>query len=226
MMRVSLALIKRVGRKLRGHFLAGIFITFPLGLTVWAFVWAFNEIDGWLQPIIERIFGYTIPGVGFGFTVVVIYLIGVIASNVIGRRLIGYGEAAVGRIPLVRYLYNGTRQILQSFSTPDATGFMQVVLAEFPRKGTRTIGFITNEVSDESGRKLLNVFIPTAPNPTSGFLQILREEEIIRTDISVDAALKMVVSGGRMSPKEVREKLLMVEKEAPLSGDSAPGVDV
>ncbi|HUV45279.1 MAG TPA: DUF502 domain-containing protein, partial [Dehalococcoidales bacterium] len=91
---------------------------------------------------------------------------------------------------------------------------------------TRTIGFITNEVSDESGRKLLNVFIPTAPNPTSGFLQILREEEIIRTDISVDAALKMVVSGGRMSPEEVREKLLVVEKEAPLSGDSAPGVDV
>ncbi len=226
MMRVSIAFLKRVVRRIRGHFLAGIFITFPLGLTVWAFVWAFNEIDGWLQPIIARIFGNTIPGVGLGITLVAIYVVGVIASNVIGRRLIGYGEAAMGRIPLFRYLYNGTRQILQSFSTPDATGFMQVVLAEFPRKGTRTIGFITNEVSDESGRKLLNVFIPTAPNPTSGFLQILREEEIIRTDISVDAALKMVVSGGRMSPEEVKEKLLIVVDKAPLSGDSAPGVDV
>ena len=217
MIRVSLAFIKRVGRKLRGHFLAGVLITFPLGLTVWAFVWAFNEIDGWLQPIVERIFERELPGVGFGITLVVIYLVGVIASNVFGRKLIGYGESALGRIPVARYLYNGTRQILQSFSAPDATGFMQVVLAEFPRKGTRTIGFITNEVSDESGRKLLNVFIPTAPNPTSGFLQILREEEIIRTDISVDAALKMVVSGGRMSPEEVQDKLLAAEEERPTS---------
>jgi len=213
MIRVSLAFIKRVGRKLRGHLFAGVLITLPLGLTVWAFVWAFNEIDGWLQPIIERIFGYTIPGVGFGITLVGIYLVGVIASNVFGRKLIGYGESALGRIPVARYLYNGTRQILQSFSTPADTGFMQVVLAEFPRKGTRTIGFITNEVPDESGRKLLNVFIPTAPNPTSGFLQILREEEIIRTDISVDAALKMVVSGGRMSPQEVQDKLLAAEEK-------------
>ena len=220
MIRATIALISRIGRKMRGHFLAGIIITFPLGLTLWVVVWAFNEIDGWLQPIVGRIFGNTIPGVGLGITLVVIYLIGVIASNVIGRKLIGYGEAAMGRIPLARYLYNGTRQILQSFSAPDATGFMQVVLAEFPRKGTRTIGFITNEVSDESGRKLLNVFIPTAPNPTSGFLQILREEEIIRTDISVDAALKMVVSGGRMSPKEVKEKLLIVVEKIPLSDDS------
>lgn len=225
-MRVSIAFLKRIGRKMRGHFLAGVLITLPLGLTIWVVVWAFNEIDGWLQPIIERIFGYTIPGVGLGFTLVVIYLIGVIASNVIGRRLIGYGEAVMGRIPLFRYLYNGTRQILQSFSAPDATGFMQVVLAEFPRKGTRTIGFITNEVSDESGRKLLNVFIPTAPNPTSGFLQILYEEEIIRTEISVDAALKMVVSGGRMSPKEVKEKLLVVVEKAPLSDSSPPEADL
>jgi len=220
-----ITLLKRIGRKVRGHFIAGVIITVPLGLTIWAFIWAFSQIDGWLQPIVERIFGYTIPGVGFGVTVIAIYLIGVIASNVIGRRLIGYGEAAMGRIPIARYLYNGARQILQSFSTPAATGFMQVVLAEFPRKGTRTIGFITNEVSDESGRKLLNVFIPTAPNPTSGFLQILREEEIIRTDISVDAALKMVVSGGRMSPDEVKEKLLIVEEIIPLSSDSSPEAD-
>lgn len=217
MMRVSIAFLKRVVRRMRGHFFAGVLITLPLGLTVWAFVWAFNEIDGWLQPIIERIFGNTIPGVGLGITLVVIYLVGVIASNVFGRRLIGYGESALGRIPVARYLYNGVRQILQSFSAPAATGFMQVVLAEFPRKGTRTIGFITNEVSDKSGRKLLNVFIPTAPNPTSGFLQIVREEEIIRTDISVDAALKMVVSGGRMSPQEVQDKLFVDEEEGDVS---------
>ena len=213
MKRLMMVNLRRVGREVRRHFLAGMLVTLPLGLTVGAFVWLFNSVDGWLQPIIAQISGYTISGVGFGITLVLIYLVGVIASNVVGRRLIGYGESALGRIPLARYLYNGIRQILQSFSTPAATGFMQVVLAEFPRKGTRTIGFITNEVSDKSGRKLLNVFIPTAPNPTSGFLQILNEEEIIRTDISVDDALKMVVSGGRMSPVEVGEKLFAAEEK-------------
>lgn len=90
---------------------------------------------------------------------------------------------------------------------------MQVVLIEFPRKGTRTLGFVTNESSDESGRKLLNIFVPTAPNPTSGFLQIIEESEVIRTDISVDDALKMVVSGGRISPKEVQDRLLAVSHQ-------------
>ena len=213
MKRTPMAILGPVGRKVRGQFLAGMLITLPLGLTVGVFVWLFNSIDGWLQPIIAQVSGYTIAGVGFGITIVFIYLVGVIASNVVGRRLIGYGESALGRIPIARYLYNGTRQILQSFRAPDATGFMQVVLAEFPRKGTRTIGFITNEVSDESGRKLLNVFIPTAPNPTSGFLQILDEDQIIRTDISVDDALKMVVSGGRMSPREVGDKLLVADEK-------------
>ena len=86
---------------------------------------------------------------------------------------------------------------------------MQVVLVEFPRKGTRTIGFITNESYDKSGERLLNIFIPTSPNPTSGFLQIMREGEIIRTNISVDDALKMVVSAGRVSLEEVSDKLSM-----------------
>ena len=213
MKRLIVTILRRVGREVRGHLMAGILVTLPLGLTIGAFVWLFNSVDGWLQPIIARISGYTIPGVGFGITLVLIYLVGVIASNVVGRRLIGYGEAALGRIPIAHYLYNGTRQIVQSFSTPAATGFMQVVLIEFPRKGARTIGFITNEVSDKSGRKLLNIFIPTAPNPTSGFLQIVHEDEIIRTDISVDDALKMVVSGGRMSPAQVGDKLLVAEEK-------------
>ena len=98
---------------------------------------------------------------------------------------------------------------------------MQVVLIEFPRKGTRTIGFITNVESDGSRNKLYNVFIPTSPNPTSGFLQIVKEEEIVRTKISVDSALKMVVSGGRISPEEVRDKLFKVIEEERISNQDA-----
>ena len=199
--------------KLRTHFLAGILITVPLVLTVWILVQIFNWVDGFLQPAIEPIFGHEIPGIGFGITVVLVYLIGVIASNVLGRRLLRFGESLLRRVPIFWQLYTAIRQILQSFSEPGKTGFMQVVLIEFPRRGTRTLGFVTNESSDESGRKLLNVFIPTAPNPTSGFLQIVEEGEVIRTDMSVDDALKMVVSGGRISPKEVQDKLLAVSHE-------------
>ncbi len=200
--------------KLRTHFFAGILITVPLGLTIWILVQIFNWIDGFLRPVIEPIFGGTIyTGIGFGITIVLIYLVGVIASNVLGRRLLRYGESLLERVPVARHVYTGIRQILQSFSEPGKTAFMQVVLIEFPRKGTRTIGFVTNESSDESGRKLLNAFVPTAPNPTSGFLQIIEEGEVIRTDMSVDDALKMVVSGGRISPKEVQDKLFAVSHE-------------
>lgn len=206
-----------LGRKMRKHFFAGILITVPVGLTVWIFIQLFYLVDGFLQDeIVKRIWGREIPGVGFGVTVLLIYLIGVIASNVLGRRLLRYGESLLERIPVARHVYSGIRQITQSFSTPGRTGFMQVVLIEFPRRGTRTIGFITNVESDKSGNKLYNVFIPTSPNPTSGFLQIVKEEEIIRTEISVDAALRMVVSGGRVSPKEVRDKLLEVSQEEQL----------
>lgn len=197
-----------LGRKLRTQFLAGILTVVPIGATILILVWIFNTIDSilHLQPLIEGILGRPVPGVGFGITILLIYLVGVIVSNVLGRRLLHYGESLVTRIPMVRQLYTGIKQILESFSTPSKTGFMQVVLVEFPRKGMRTLGFVTNESTDKSGKKLLNIFIPTAPNPTSGFLQIARESEVIRTDISVDDALKMVISAGRVSVKEIAEQ--------------------
>ena len=202
------AFLRWVVRKLRAYFLAGILVTVPLGLTVWILIWIFNGIDSFLQPIVERIFGHNIPGVGFGVTVVLIFIVGIIASNVLGRRFLRYGESLLNRLPVARYLYNGIRQIIQAFAAPDKTGFMQVVLVEFPRKGTRTLGFVTNETPDESGKKLLNIFIPTSPNPTSGFLQIVRDDEIVRTKIRVDDALKLVVSAGRVLPKKVSRELL------------------
>ena len=197
----------QVWKKLRTQFLAGILVIVPIGATALILVWIFRSIDNILQPVLTSLLGRHIPGVGFGVLIVLIYLAGVIASSVLGRRIIRFGESLVRRVPLVRYLYNGIKQIVDSFSAPGETGFMQVVLAEFPRKGMRTIGFITNETVDQSGKKLLNIFIPTAPNPTSGFLQIAREGEVIRTGISVENAIKMIVSAGRVVPEEISNKL-------------------
>ena len=195
------------GKKLRGQFITGLIVIVPLGASILILVWVFTSIDNILQPVINRIAGHNITGVGFGVTVILIYLAGVIARNVVGKRILRWGNSLLNRVPVFHWLYNGIKQIMESFSAPDKTGFMQVVLVEFPRKGMRAIGFITNEITDKTGEKLLSVLIPTAPNPTTGFLQIVREEDIIRTKISVDDAVKMVVSAGRMTPKEVQARM-------------------
>lgn len=195
------------GKKLRAQFLAGILVVVPVGATVLILVWLFNSIDNILQPAINGIFGRNIPGVGFGTTIILIYLIGVIAKNIIGKKIIRYGESLLGKVPIFRYLYSGIRQIVVSFAAPDKTGFMQVVLVEFPKAGMYAIGFITNELTEQNGDKLISVLIPTSPTPTSGFLQIVKEKDVLRTKISVDDALKMIVSGGMMTPGEVRNKI-------------------
>jgi len=196
-----------VGKKMRRQFLTGILVVVPLGATVLILIWIFTSIDNILQPVIQLILGHPVPGVGFGITIVLIYLVGIIASNVGGKRLIQYGESLLVKIPVFRPLYSSIKQILGSFSSSGKTSLVQTVLVEFPRKGMWMIGFITNESSTQSGKVQLSIFIPTSPNPTSGFLQIVSEEEVVRTDIPVDEALKMVISAGKVSPEKLYNKL-------------------
>ena len=196
-----------LGRGLRRYFLTGLIAMIPIGITVGILAWVFTTIDNILKPVITPIWGHPVPGIGFGITILLIFLVGIIASNVVGKRVISYGESLLSKVPLVRPLYAGTKQLLESFSIPQKGGFIQTVLVEFPRKDIWTIGFITNESVTQSGETQLNIFIPTAPNPTSGFLQIVKEEEVIRTDIPIDGALKMIVSAGKVSPQEVSDKL-------------------
>ncbi len=196
-----------LGKNLRKQFLTGILVVVPIGATTLIFIWIFTTIDNILQPVIQLIVGHPVRGIGFGITIVLIYLAGVIASNVVGKSLIRYGESVLSKVPVVRPLYASIKQILESFSRPSKSGLLQVVLIEFPRKGMWTLGFITNEMLTQSGETQLNIFIPTAPNPTGGFLQIVKEEEVIRTDIPVNEALRMVISAGMVSPQEVSNKL-------------------
>jgi uncharacterized membrane protein len=202
--RISVGL---VGRKLRAQFGAGILVVVPIVIAILILVWLFNYIDDIAQPVTQSLLGRTIPGLGFGIMVLLIYLTGLVATSIIGRRLIHYGETLLARVPMFRYIYTGIKQIMEAFAAPGGRGFVQVVLVEFPKQGMRAIGFVTSESPVESGERLLNVFIPTAPNPTSGYLEIVRESDVIRTDISIDDALKMVLSGGKISLQEVTDKL-------------------
>jgi len=204
---------KRFLMKLQAILIAGLAVTVPIGLTVWIFIWIFNSIDNILQPAIRAIFGHAITGVGFGVTVVLVLIIGVIATNVMGNRLIRWGESWLSRVPVTRVLYVTLKQIVQSFTNPEKTGFLQVVLIDFPDKGMKTIGFMTNEIKDDDGEALVSVFVPTAPNPSSGFLEIVREDSIIRTNIPVGEALKMVVSGGRIASKDVQRHMQEIKKK-------------
>ena len=189
------------------HFLAGLLVTVPVGATILILIWIFSAIDNILQPIIRLIFGRHIPGVGFGITVVSIYLVGLIVSQVAGKKLFSYGESLLTKVPVFKWIYISIKQILESFSTPGESGLLQTVLLEFPRKGIWTVGFITNEATTQAGDKQLNIFIPTSPNPTSGFTQIVGENEVIRTSIPVNAALRMVISAGKIYPKEITDMI-------------------
>jgi len=190
------------GKKLRAQFMAGILVVVPVGASILILYWIFISIDNILQPIVTAIAGHEIPGVGFGVTVVIIYLAGVIVRNVIGKRLMRYGDSLMMRVPVFRGLYTGIRQIVRSVTVPDKTGFMQVVLVEFPRKEMWTVGFVTKEITAANGEKLVNVLIPTSPTPWSGFFQILKDKDVIRTQISIEDAVKMIVSGGMNTPRD------------------------
>lgn len=200
--------LRWLGRKLRGHFLAGILIAVPIGVTIWVIIWIFTTIDNYLQPVIQVALGRPVPGIGFGITVVLIYLIGAIASNMAGKKLLQWGEYLVGKVPIVRPLYASIKQITESFYVPGRTGLGQTVLLEFPRKGVWSLGFITSEITAPSGERLLSIFLPTAPNPVGGFLQIVKEEEVIRTDIRADKAMQMIISAGKVTPTEIADILV------------------
>lgn len=194
-------------RKLRTIVVAGLVVVVPIGLTIWIMVWIFNGVEHLIQPAVRFIFGRTYPGVGFGVAVVLILLVGLVTTNVFGRQAVQWAESMLGRIPVIRRLYIALKDISQSFSDPAANGYLQVVLVEFPTPGLRAIAFVTNEEIDKNGEKLITVFVPNAPTPTSGFVELVREKDIIRTTMSVEDAVKMVVSGGRMSPKDVSRHL-------------------
>ncbi len=195
------------GKKIRGQFVTGLLLVIPLAATVLILVWLFNSVDNILQPVINRIWGRELVGVGFGVTIILIYLAGVVGRNVIGKRVIKYFTNLLDKVPVFRLLYRSIQQILNSFSIKDETGFMQVVLVEFPHKGMKAVAFITNEIVGPDGKKSYSVLIPTAPNPTTGFMEIVKEEDMVRTKISIDEAVKMIISAGRVMPVELLKKI-------------------
>jgi uncharacterized membrane protein len=192
-----------IGKKLRNFFLLGVPVVLPIAATILIIIWIFTSIDNILQPLISSAWGFTIPRLGFIILVPIVLLVGLIVS----RFGASYGESLISKIPLFGTIYSSIKQISDSFLKPCQDSSKHVVIVEFPMKGTRTIGFVTNESTRESGEELLYVFIPTAPNPTSGFLQIVKREDAQIIDLPVSEAMKVVLSGGKVVPEQMDKEL-------------------
>ena len=192
-------------KNLRDNFLAGMLVVIPATLAILVLVWLFVNIDNILQPIIEDITGREIVGLGFVIAAVLIYLVGLMTRNIVGNRLVRFGESIMARIPLARQIYQGSKQVIVGLSGTGMgkAAFRDVVLIEFPRPGMKTIGFVTNEIKNKQGAPMLNVYIPTAPVPSSGYFEIVSKDKVIATNISVDQAMQMVISSGMVSPEVI-----------------------
>lgn len=189
--------------KLRQYFIAGLVVLTPLVATILVMKWLFDFIDGIMAPIFELILGRSIPGIGFVVLVILIYLTGLMAANVFGKRIIQFIETIAERVPVFREIYKAFNQVVDSLTLSQKGAFKEVVIVEFPRAGMKTVAFVTNKLSDISGNELLNIYIPTAPNPTSGFFQIVPTTSVLKTNMSVEEAMKIVLSAGMISPEVI-----------------------
>lgn len=206
MIRSIESICNSISIRFRRYFVTGFLLVVPVAATVLVMKWLFDTVDSILAPSLEKIFGRDIPGIGLIAIIVLIYLAGIVATNVIGRRLFQHGESLLIKVPMVRELYNTFKQVLESVMMPQKGGFKEVVMVEFPTPGMSTIGFITNRLKDDSEQELVSVYIPTTPNPTSGFMEIIPSKDIKRIAMSVEDAIKMIVSGGMVSPEVIRRK--------------------
>lgn len=207
----------RVGPRLRNYFLTGLIIVGPVGITVYVIWWFVNLIDAWVKPWVPQAYlpdtylPFTVPGVGLIFSILGLMIIGALTANLFGRTLVSYGEMMLDRMPVVRNVYRALKQIFETVLSQSSSSFQKVGLIEYPRKGLYAIVFISTttkgeiDVKVEKGKTLLSVFLPTTPNPTSGFLLFVPERDVLILDMTVEEAAKLVISAGLVVPQQQKE---------------------
>ena len=191
---------------LKLYIFRGLLALIPLGLAIFTIRIIYVFIDKRVMELVDQYIGYRIPGLGLFLFVLVLYMAGVVTSNVLGRRLFGILDDLTSRIPLVNTVYKVGKQLSSTLSLPEKQIFKRAVLVDYFKPDSWVIGFVTGELKDEStGESLLKVFVPTVPNPTSGLLVILKESQCKDPHWSVEEAMKMVISGGIIGPEVIRK---------------------
>nr|VFJ88234.1 MAG: Uncharacterized membrane protein [Candidatus Kentron sp. H]VFJ90253.1 MAG: Uncharacterized membrane protein [Candidatus Kentron sp. H]VFJ96608.1 MAG: Uncharacterized membrane protein [Candidatus Kentron sp. H] len=196
--------------RLRKYLIAGLLVWLPLGVTVLVLKLLVDAMDRTLLllPLAWRpdtLLGFHVPGLGLLLSLAVVGITGVVVANLLGRRLVALWESLLTRIPLVRSIYLGVKQVVETVFTSDGKSFRKVVLIEYPRRGLWCLAFMTGtglgEVQAKTGHEVVAVFVPTTPNPTSGFVLLVPIEDVCELDMSVDEGLKLIISMGVAVPK-------------------------
>lgn len=197
------------GKSIRSYLLAGLVVWLPVLVTIVILRFIIDLLDKTVsllpydyQP--QQLIGMNIPGLGAVVSLVLLIITGVIATNILGQRLVAWSEALLERIPLVRSIYNAAKQVIQAIFATNSQAFRKVLLVEYPRKGMWSVAFQTGVgspvVSEHTGSEMVSIFIPTTPNPTSGFLMVVPKADVIELAMTVDEALKYIISLGVMQP--------------------------
>ena len=213
-------------RRVRNIFITGLLVTLPIAFTIFILNFLFKTLDNWLSPSITKLLilagapileDFRVPGLGVAATVFIIFLVGVLTKNIFGAKLVQLGEMIVEKIPIVRNIYTGAKQVVTTIAHTDTNAFNRVVLIEFPRKGIHAMGFVTSETKGEvqalTDGDVVSVFVPTTPNPTSALLVFLPQNDIIDLTMSVEDGIKLIISCGIVTPKFDSEKLLESRKD-------------
>ena len=220
-------MLKNLQRRIRNVFITGLLITLPIALTWFILQFLLNNFDA-LSPVFTNILiqlgapipeGYRIPFLGLVVTLLIVLIVGWLTTNFFGKKVFQIGELLIEKIPFVRRIYKGSKQVVSSIAEADTSTFRKVVLIEFPRRGLLAIGFVTGEsrgeVQELTRENMLNVFVPTMPNPTSGFLIFSPLEELTEVSMTIEEGIKYVVSGGLVTPpvlKIIEAKGLKIEQ--------------
>lgn len=206
-------------KKLQAYFLTGLLTLIPIWLVIIVFTFVFGLLSDLSRPLIEPVSAHLLASnpmmfgwlaqpwaqtaIGIAVTVLFILAVGLMTRRVIGQRLLGWFEALIGRIPLAKTIYGSARKLLDMLQTkPDGT--QRVVLINFPHENMKSVGFVTRILSDEiTGEELAAVYVPTTPNPTSGYLEIVPVSQLIPTDWTADQAMAFIISGGAVAPDRI-----------------------
>lgn len=195
---------------IRKWLLAGLLVVVPVAITIWVLQWIIGTLDQTLLILPEawhpdRLFGVHIPGFGVLLTLAILLVVGAVASNFVGRKLVSLGDRIVHRIPVVRSIYSSVKQVSDTLFSESGNAFRKAVLVQWPRPDVWTIAFVTGSPGGDvanylQGNEFVSVYVPTTPNPTGGYFVMLRKSDCIELRMSVDEALKYVVSMGVVAP--------------------------
>jgi len=199
---------------MKRYFITGLLIWIPLGITVLVLSWLINTMDHTLDLLPsklrpEALWGFHVPGIGIVVAVLVVFLTGLLAANFIGQRLVRFWEGVLARIPVVKSIYYGVKQVSDTVLADTGQAFRKVLLIQYPRNGSWTIAFQTGkpggDVLNHLRGEYVSVYVPTTPNPTSGFFLMMPRSDVVELDMTVDEALKYVISMGVVAPPAGRE---------------------